>query len=92
VWPTADTTYQFPINVRKVPAILSAGSTDQPDVSEPASYTLARLAAAEAAYIVGEDSEFVANILRPVGEDILASMGMTGLALRPQASPHARAT
>lgn len=92
VWPNADATYQFPVMVRKVPVALAAGGTDQPDVSEPASYTIARLAAADAAYIVGEDSEFIANILRPVSQDVLASMGMTELALRPHASPHGRAT
>lgn len=92
VWPEADTTYQFVVVVRKVPVILAAGGVDQPDVSEPASYTLARLAAADAAYIVGEDAEFIANILRPVSQDVLGSMGMTELALRPHPSPSGRAT
>jgi hypothetical protein len=85
------TTLKISVSARVIPALL-AGGTDQPDISDEARYTIARLAAARYAAVVGEDQEFIAEILRGVDEDVLASMGMSDLMKRPRSHPAERAT
>lgn len=71
-------------------ARLDPTDTDPLDISEAGSYTLARIVAAEAARLIGEDQEFIAGILAPVREDILQKMNLVELAKRPRVFAGAR--
>lgn len=88
VWPKSVAGYNVTAQYRKTPAALSSG-TDEPDMSEEARYTLARIVAATAAYLVGEGPEFVATILQPVPEHIQSAMGVAGLHKRPRGGERA---
>lgn len=88
VWPRSAAGYNITAQYRKTPAALSAG-TDEPDVSEEARYTIARIVAATAAYLVGEGPDFVATILQPVPEHIQSAMGVARLHKRPRGGEQA---
>jgi hypothetical protein len=75
VHPIPDTTYYVGILARKWPVLLGS-PTDTPDLTELEAYTVARLAAAKAAGIFGEDQEFIGNILRDVPDQILSQIGV----------------
>ena len=81
VHPIPDATYYIGLLVRAWPALL-VNSGDTPDLTELERYTVAKLAAAEVAYIFGEPerSEW---ILRSVPDETLAHYGIARAGYKP---------
>jgi len=79
--PIPDATCYVGLLVRAWPVLLS-GSGDTPDLTELEAYTVAKLAAAEVAYILGEP-ERAEWILRSVPDETLAHYGVARAGYKP---------
>lgn len=80
--PIPAATTNLSLIVKTAPALLVSGSVN-PDVSEQAAYTLARIVAARAAAALGRDGEFIQNIVQPIPDDIRQSFGFGMTTRRP---------
>jgi hypothetical protein len=75
VHPIPDAATYISLMVRQWPTALSI-STDTPDVTELAAYTISKLAAAEGAAIFGEDAEFIGNMVRDIPDEVFEQLKM----------------
>lgn len=75
VHPIPDNDAYISTLVRAWPTALSS-SLDTPDLSELAAYTVCAITAARAAAIIGEDQQFIENILATVPDETRELMGM----------------
>jgi hypothetical protein len=67
--------FQFPCFVRSTPTALSADA-DTPDVTHEAAYTIARLAAIEAANLM-RDADLATRLAQPIPDDIRSHFGLS---------------
>lgn len=82
-WPLADAAYSIDFYGSMHPVTLT-GDSDYTPFQEPEARTIARIAAVEAARLLGRPGDFIAGVAGPLPDQIRAKLGLALIDSRPR--------
>lgn len=85
-WPIPDATYSVDFYGNVQPVTLT-GDSDYTPFQEAEARTIARMAAVEAARLLGRSQAFVQGVAAPLPDEIKAAMGLQQIETRPKPVP-----